>query len=247
MILALFSYFFLAVFAHAESGPGNGTDYVKVLFAEAQFEINKNLLPIASPDSLAVSAEVKAWLGNSVDGESRLDRLKFYLRKMDLQFQEASCSDGSGKPATICFFPGPTVLISLAGNRMTTASQAAAMLVHEAGHFTGEMNHLFLDRAGVEIAEAAKMPGYFSADFSRTEIVANVFSEKDACDAGTSALAIQLKKAAAAELARQCAEKNYACAIEKADFLFQGEAEYKEGRGYTMRVTCAVKGILKLR
>lgn len=226
-------------FARAESGPGNGTDYVKVLFAEAQFELNRALLPVDSVEALSLSPEVRAWVA------PRFGQLKAYVRKMELRFQEAPCSDGSGKPASICYFTddGDYVVVSLAENKHTTRAQAMAMLIHEAGHFTGETDHLLLDRVGVELTQALAEPRLLIAEASATEIVANIFEAKEGCDSGRSGLAERLRKEALLGLQRQCAERNASCDLARAEFLYHGEQEFREGRGFSMKVTCSVKAV----
>lgn len=227
------------LFARAESGPGNGTDYVKVLFAEAQFELNRALVPVESVEAFSLSAEAKAWLA------PRFTQLKTAVRTMELRFQQAPCSDGSGKPASICFFTddGDYVLISLEENKHTTRAQAMAMLLHEAGHFVGEADHLLLDRVGVELAQALAEPRLLLAEASSTEIVANIFEAKESCDNGTSLLAQRLRKEALLGLQRQCAERNAHCDLDRADFHYHGAQEFRDGRGFSMKVTCSVKAV----
>jgi hypothetical protein len=195
-----------------QSGPGNGTDYVKVLFAQAQYDVTLALAPIddAAVPSLGLSPEVAGWLLGQSQGASRLSRVKYWLRRMDLRFQNEPCPGGP----TICFYNEPNdpyVLISLDGNRMTTQTQAMAMLVHEAGHFAGEMDHLLLDRVGVALVAVAKTPSSLFADASSTEIVPNPFQAKADCDAGTGTQALALRDEVRLKLLRQCSDRGFRC------------------------------------
>lgn len=247
LALALLGAASLPAFARsAGSGPGNGTDYVKVLFADAQFELNRALVGVENPGEFALSAPVAAWLkSRAADGEGRFAGLRRYVRTMELRFQDEPCSDGSGKPASICFFTegGPYVMISVQENKQTTRDQAMAMLLHEAGHFTGEMDHLFLDRMGVELTGALKSPHLLFGEASDTEIVANIFSAKEECEAGTSALARRVRQEANLDLARRCEEKRSDCRSGSTEYIFHGVQEFKEGTGFTMKLTCQVKAI----
>ncbi|RZA05868.1 MAG: hypothetical protein EOP11_11770 [Proteobacteria bacterium] len=240
IFLGLSFLFLTPAFARDESGPGNGTDYVKVLFADAQFELNRALLPWESADGWALSPPVAAWL--SLD---RFTSLKGYTRRMELRFQAGACSDESQKPASICFFTddGPYVVVALSENRHTSREQAMAMLLHEAGHFTGETDHLFLDRMGVELVNALRAPRLLVGEASETEIVANIFAAKADCEAGRSSLAARVKEEAALSLARQCAERNLACEGGGTDYLFHAAQEFKDGVGFSMKVTCSAKAV----
>lgn len=226
--------------SYAGSGPGNGTDYVKVLFADAQFELNRSLVPYENADALTLSAPVSAWLGGS-----RFTELKRYAHVMELRFQEEPCSDGSGAPASICFFTegGPYVIISVNENKHTTRSQAMAMLLHEAGHFTGETDHLFLDRMGVELVRVLEAPRLLVAEASETEIVANIFSAKADCEAGRSLTSQRVRKEAELRLSRQCAERNLGCGSGTVEVLYHASQEFKEGTGFSMKVTCGAKAV----
>lgn len=236
---------------NAESGPDNGTDYVKILFADAQYSLNSSLTSIEEKDlkTLGLDASTLSWLNIQVENSSRFSRIKFYLRKMDLKFQTEACTDGSGRYASICFFrnPEPFVLISLKENKMTTKEQAMAMLIHEAGHLTGETDHLFLDKVGVQLASALKAPKVLIVDRQNTEIVPNIFTAKEACDNGTSVQAQQLKQHTLADLQLQCSQRQLTCDLSKTNFIFQGTAVYVNGRGYTMEVSCALRAVLNLR
>lgn len=254
-LISTLVFLFSVSLVHAgpdQSGPGNGTDYVKVLFAEAQYDVVRALAPIddASLPSLGLPAEAQGWLLGQSQGASRLSRVKYWLRRMDLRFQQGPCSDDSGKPASICFFnppDDPYVVISLLENKMTTRDQAMAMLIHEAGHFAGEPDHLLLDRVGVALVAATKVPAALFADASSTEIVGNPFQAKADCDAGTGAQAKSLRDQARLALLRQCTDRGLSCDAGKIQYSYQGENLFKDGQGFEMKVTCLVRAILPLR
>lgn len=251
LLAALFLFFSLQTFA--ESGPGNGTDYVKILFAESQYTLLSTISSIgdAGINNLEIDSTIKAWLLANVDNTSRWQLIKYYLRTMDLQYQQEPCSDFSKKPASICFFneagKNPYVMISLQENKMTTKTEAMAMLIHEAGHFTKETDHLFLDHVGVALVAALQAPTLLMADAENTDTVAAVFLEKDQCDAGASNQAQLLKKQVLMDLTIQCQRKQLSCDLQKTQFVFQGIANSKPGVGFDMTVTCKVRAVLTLR
>lgn len=240
--------------AHArvdESGPGNGTDYVKVLFADAQYEVLRSLMLVTDRDvnNLEVDPAIRIWLLESTQSTSRLEKLKYYLRRMDLTFQQGPCSDDSGKPATICYFndaEGPYVRIALEENRWTTKDQAMAMLIHEAGHFTGETNHIYLDKVGIQMVNALQKPRLLFGQMETEEIAINIFTAKDQCEAGTSTQAQLLKKEAQADLRLQCASRKISCDIQKAEFIFRGTIQFRPGIGFDTKVKCACRYQLPL-
>ena len=247
--IALFVFLLSASLLQAgpvdQSGPGNGTDYVKVLFAEAQLGVVRTLTPVTSLNGLGLSDEARGWLEGNAQGDTRFNRLKYWLRVMDLRFQQEPCTDFTKKPATICFFhdeAGPYVMISLAGNKMTTESQARAMLIHEAGHFTGETDHLLLDRVGVALVEALREPAYLFADASSSDVVANPFTGTDDCEKGVGPQAASLRDQVRIELLLQCSNRSLQCDVSKISYAYQGENHFQE-----MKVTCLVRGVLPLR
>ena len=245
--LAIVCLLLLPFASRAESGPDNGTDYVKVLFVDAQFEVNRSvaLVERSHLSTLSLSSDLREWLSSG----DRFERMKRYLKVLDLEFQKAPCSDGTGREATICFFrePQPRVVISLEGNRMTTRSQAMAMLVHEAGHLVGETDHGFLDRLGVELVAALGNPSVVIVDRENTENALNIFVAKAACDDGTSDQAQRAKNAAKAGIEEECGMRGLSCDPEKARYIFEGKIPWEPGVGYKMEVVCRVRAVLKLR
>jgi hypothetical protein len=253
--ISLLTFLFSASLLYAngdQSGPGNGTDYVKVLFAEAQYDVVRALTPLndASLAGLGLPAETLNWLTGKSQGDTRFARIKYWLRRMDLRFQDGPCGDGSGKEATICYFFTPTndpyVVISVNLNRMTTKDQAMAMLIHEAGHFAGEPDHLLLDRVGVSLVAATKVPSSLFADASSTEVSVNPFQGKADCDAGQGDQAKNLRNQAKFNLLAQCTQRDLTCDPAKIQFAYQGTNEYEDGSGFQMKVTCLVRAILPL-
>lgn len=235
-----------------ESGPGNGTDYVKILFSEAQAHLVNLAEPVTVQNikQAKLSSEFKEWL---TAGESpRWVRLKFIIKKIDLQYQEAPCQDDRGRQSSICFLPNldtPTVLISRSENKLTTSDQAMAMLIHEAGHFLNEMDHLFLNDLGVSLVALLKMPRVFSFELESKEIVANVFVEKKNCETGESDLAKKLINNSYFELQQTCLTSNSSETCKSADFSFvlDGAAEWIDGRGFTQSIICKIKARLALK
>ncbi len=251
LLLAIVSF---CSFVRADqSGPGNGTDYVKVLFAEAQYNLLKSSVSINDAElaELPLAKELKDWLSQMQGSETRFAVLKRYLRTMELRFQSEPCTDFTKRPASICFFDdeplNPYVVISLEENKLTTREQAAAMLIHEAGHFVGEKDHLFLDRLGVQLENVLRTPNVLIAEAQSKELVANPFAAKEACDAGQSAQAKMLKAQVSAQLVEQCRVHNLACDLEKIEFTSFGETHFEPGIGIDMNVRCSVRGLLNLK
>jgi hypothetical protein len=253
MIATLLTFLMAATttLAFSESGPGNGTDYVKVLFADAQYEANRSLAPLESTQSLSLDPTTRRWLDEQQGDSTRFTRLKSYLRKIELRFQQDPCSDESRLPASICFYnedpANPYVIVSLGENKLTSKDQAVAMLLHEAGHFTGEKDHLFLDRMGVQLAQALKAPSFLIADAESSEVVSNIFAAKDGCDRGTSAQALALAQRLKTDLRLQCGGRPLGCNVEKAQLLFQGSTSLDRGGSFDMKVRCAARAVLDLR
>jgi hypothetical protein len=104
-------------------------------------------IDLAAVDQLAIPQIYKDWLKTS----DHLVKLQFYVGAMKLYFQEAPCLDG-GQPRGTCFDNSdpdqPKMLISYSYNQETRGSRAEALIIHEAGHFTGEMNHVLLSGLG---------------------------------------------------------------------------------------------------
>jgi hypothetical protein len=246
-----FSFLFCSAVATGESGPGNGTDYVKVLFAEAQNVLNQRMsgLNQAQVRGLQVEESTKRWLVENLPSPNgRWSQLKFFLSNMRLAFQNAPCEDSSGRQSSICFFnqnpEDPYVMISVLENKNTTPTQAMAMLIHEAGHFTGEMNHLFLDQVGVQLVQALFAPRSFAFSLSSTELTANIFQAKRDCDEGVGDQAKHLREQALLKLAELCRNHGKDCDLTKAQTAYTGSLVYENGVGFTMKVTCELKTFL---
>lgn len=254
---SVISLLLAVVFSHTlqarESGPGNGTDYVKVLFAEAQYSLLSTVSSVNDADltTLTIDASIKSWLLASQNGQSHWQTVKRYLKTMDLQYQQEPCSDFTKKPASICFFNEdplkPYVMISLFENKMTTKTQAMAMLIHEAGHFAGETDHIFLDHVGVQLVAALEAPTLLIADAESKDTSGIPFAAKNECEAGTSQQAQTLKKLVMMNLTEQCSTKKLICDLTKAQLVFQGVSNFIPGVGYDMSVTCKARAILTLR
>jgi len=230
-----------------QSGPGNGTDYVKVLFADAQYDVIRMLTPVDADGlkTCGLSAEVYGWLSGQAQNDTRFNRVKYWLHAMDLRFQQEPCTDFTKLPASICYFKdqaGPYVMISLQENKMTTKDQAMAMLIHEAGHFTGEPDHLLLDRVGVALVQTLKLPGSLFADASSSDIVANPFQATDDCEKGAGPQAKSLREQVRIALLKQCSDRGISCDDSKISYAFEGENDFQE-----MKVTCLARAVLKLR
>jgi hypothetical protein len=73
------------------------------------------------------------------------------------------------------------------------------------------------------------------------EISANPFSDKEACDQGHSTQAKILLESAIFDLKAQCSEKKRQCDFSQSEHFFQGEVEWIQGQGYTMKVICSVR------
>lgn len=128
---------------------GGGGDKVEPLFVAARSKASSDLNRIEPNHihQLNVPTFAKNWL---MKGDN-LSKLQFYVTAMELSFQEGPCwVDGS--PRGTCFDNSdpqhPKMVISYAYNQNTTRLQAQALVIHEAGHFTGEKNHLFLSALG---------------------------------------------------------------------------------------------------
>jgi hypothetical protein len=232
--------------AGAESGPGNGTDAVKILFAEAQNKLSDLVSSVSVEDlkSTDLDSRTRNWLQQ----DAHWDTLKFYISHIRLAFQIAACEDSQGRTSSICFYDqnpkDPYVIVSLSENKNTSSEQAMAMLVHEAGHFLGEMDHLFLDRLAVQLVHALLEPKIFSVTVSSTEIVSNVFTARDECEAGRSRQAQSLLKQAQVRLTESCQTHHKTCDLKQVITAYAGRIESEPGVGFTMKVTCELKAIL---
>lgn len=140
-------------FAHASDGQeGKGGDRAQPLFISAQNNARSIMerLKLNSLDKFGLSSSVVVWLKTG----DNLSRLKFYVETMKPAFQDEACNQ-SDKPRSASFFTGadglPYMCISYSLNRLTSSAEASALVIHEAAHFLGEMDHLFLSAMGVEL------------------------------------------------------------------------------------------------
>ncbi len=251
--LVLSSCFFISGFA-IESGPGNGTDYVEVVFADAKVKVGKLLDSISNEEmnKLEIDDLYKDWLSRDINGNTRLFLMKFYSKKIKYIFQSQPCSDDYGKLSGICFYNqdtnNPIVIISKERNINTTLEQAMIMLLHEIGHFTGEMNHLFLDEFSAEIVAAKNSTSSYQIvkeeDFT-SQVYASIFNGKEECDKGVSEQAKLVKSSVENKLRIYCLENNLKCDFENAIFTFAGTMNWKTGVGFDMSVSCRVQGVVK--
>lgn len=149
------------VIAEGEKG-GNGSDNVEPLFIQAQQDA-VGILEAIQPDlidSMPLEIAYKNWLKEP----GRLGKLLFYAKTVSLEFIESPCfEDGNlNQPRGACYDPSdpmnPKMIVSRSYNKATTPDQATAMVIHEAGHFTGEKDHIFLTRLGVALVHPASAP-----------------------------------------------------------------------------------------
>ncbi|MBL6988948.1 MAG: hypothetical protein ISR65_04185 [Bacteriovoracaceae bacterium] len=237
-----------------ESGPGNGTDYVEVLFAQAKVEVAK-LLDKLSKESLSklqIDPLYTEWLTEDVNGSARYIKFKFYSKVVKYQFQDAPCTDEFGKESGICFYINPDnsllVIISKLKNKLTTLDQAKIMILHEIGHFTGELDHLFLDEFGARFISAMNANRQFeilTSTVNGRDVYISAFEGKKQCDAGVSNLAMSLKEQVKTELYEKCLLSNLVCNLEQIVFSYSGVVNFVVGVGYDMSASCTVKGVLK--
>jgi len=233
-----------------ESGPDNGTDYIKVLFAEAQTELVHLFEPLTELQvrDLEVDKNFQDWLlqpMRQTSGKAHWESLRSYLAEIRLSFQTEPCQDSQGRKASICYFNenpnDPYVVISLSENKHTTSQQAMAMLIHEAGHFVGEKDHLFLDQLGTQLVQALKQPKFISFTLESKETVANVFAAKQDCEKGQSPQAQNLIQESKLKLQEICQSRGRTCDFNQALLVFKGISHFEPGVGFTMEVTCQLK------
>lgn len=234
-----------------ESGPDNGTDRVKVTFQQARvklLELTKDIHDLSSVRAL--EPIYVDWSHQLVAGTDRWTLIKYYLKGTRFDFQQAPCGDQNNQTASICFFnqnpSDPYVMISLSRNLNTTVETAMAMLVHEMGHFAGEQNHFFLDGFGAELVSLLMHPKEFLFQGSTTEIVPNVFQAKQNCENGSSPQAKNLIQQAMLSIQRQCQSAGIAFTPNRVSAVLTGTIHYVQGRGYDMRVTCAIESLYSL-
>ena len=237
--------------AGGDSGPGNGTDYVKVLFAEARHLLNQNLADVHAAEirSMQLEDDVRNWLLSPTEnGSQRIEVVKAYLQILELKFQNEPCQDSQGRTSSICFFQEQgknIVVVSLEQNRQTTSDQAMAMLIHESAHFTGEMNHLFLDKVGVQLVSQLTK-NLIVVSRQSIELSPNIFVAKSLCESGESEQAHVLLKLARQDLQIRCAQRNISCDLSKASPAYTADPEWIVGVGFTLKLTCTVRLVLAL-
>lgn len=238
-------------FAGGDSGPGNGTDYVKVLFAEARQLLNQNLSDVHAAEikTMQLDEDVQNWLLSPTEnGSRRIELVKAYLQILDFRFQNEACEDSQGRKSSICFFQEQgknLVVVSLDQNRQTTSDQAMAMLIHESAHFTGEMNHLFLDKVGVQLVSQLTK-NLVVVSRQSVELAPNIFLAKSLCESGDSDQAQVLLKLAQQDLQIRCSQRNQSCDVAKATAAYSADPEWIFGIGFTLRLTCTVRLVLSL-
>ncbi len=142
--------------ARLGSGTSGGGDRVEPLFIQAQKDAISILASIHLEQvaQLPIQDYFKSWLKEG----DRLQKIQFYSDAMSLNFQEEPFIE-DGRPRGTGFDAtdpnNPKMIISRTLNTQTSPDQAIALAIHEAGHFTGEMNHLFLSRLGVALEQMA--------------------------------------------------------------------------------------------
>jgi len=228
---------------NSESGPGNGTDYVKVLFANARSEAIEILNDISSDtiDHLEVDDYLKEWLLEDIEGSPRYIKLKFYASEFTFKFQDEACPEEN----SICFYKNPSALIvvSLTENSITTEKQAVTMLLHEIGHFTGEYDHLFLDRFATELVKISSAP-FVVVEKINKRYVSQIFEASNHCERGQGEQADALKKQIEFALLEKCAKRKIQCF--KKDIVYSFSAELPTlGMGFNSTAICMGKGLLK--
>ncbi|MGK5088687.1 hypothetical protein WDW86_14105 [Bdellovibrionota bacterium FG-2] len=120
-------------------------------------------------DYLPIQDYFKTWLKEG----DRLSKIQFYADAMTLNLQEEPFME-DGLPRGTGFDSSdpndPKLIVSRTLNTQTSPDEAIALVIHEAGHFTGEMNHLFLSRLGVQLQKAgAQIPECNTSDLRLVE------------------------------------------------------------------------------
>jgi len=227
----------------SESGPGNGTDYVKVLFAQAREEaihllegINANTINYLEMDDI-----YKEWLKSDVDGSPRYLKLRFYAQQFEFKFQKESCPAEN----SICFYqdPSPLIVVSLDENQQTTDRQALIMLLHEIGHFTKEWDHLFLDRISSILADSSDEQFVVVTEENR-RFVPNLFSSANACEKGEGEQVDNLKMRLETKIFQECLKRKLICENEQMKFSFKAELP-QIGAGFDSISTCHGTAVVK--
>ncbi len=228
---------------NSESGPGNGTDYVKVLFANARSEAMEilNDISIDTIHHLEVDDYLKEWLLEDIEGSPRYIKLKFYASEFKFKFQDEACPDEN----SICFYkkPSPLVVVSLDENNLTTEKQAVTMLLHEIGHFTGEYDHLFLDRFATELVKVSSEP-FVIVEKINKRYVSQIFEASNNCERGEGEQVEAIRKQIEFSLLEKCIKRKLLCA--KKNILYSFSAQLPTlGIGFDSTSICMGKGILK--
>ena len=159
-------------FAAVGDGKGNGTDYLETLFARAKTQSISLIenLTIENIDKTKLPKRHKNWLKKPhKDFTNNLEALQTYLNVLSLEFIEyglGGCEDPElNITHGICYYDEnpyiAQVIISKDRNIGLTNEnsddenllKSMAMLIHEAGHFVGEKNHLLLDDLGAHLSK----------------------------------------------------------------------------------------------
>lgn len=178
----------LNVQADIGPGGGNGGDNVEPLFINAKKETVSllNEITTADVDSLNIDEPYKNWLKTA----SNLSHLQFYANAMKLSFQDRPCNEKK-QPRSTSYSSsknGDSVMcISYSYNRATTSEQAIALVIHEAGHFVGEKDHIFLSSLGAQLSsqnankEETFKDEYYNAFIYRDALLAKCISKYKTC------------------------------------------------------------------
>ncbi len=234
---------YTAPILNSESGPGNGTDYVKVLFANARVEAIELLegLNADTISHLEIEDYFKEWLLDSVEGSPRYIKLKFYAKNFKFKFQEDPCPAEN----SICFYlnPDPLVVVSMKENQATNEKQAVTMLLHEIGHFTGELDHLFLDRFAAEMVETSESQ-FVVVELQNKRFVSSIFEAANQCERGSGEQVESLKTRLNQNIQEQCIKRKLSCDLTKVEYSFSAELP-SIGLGFDSTTLCTGKALLK--
>ena len=240
-VLSLFT--FGAPILDSESGPGNGTDYVKVLFANARVEALKILEGINADtiEHLDIDDHFKEWLRGDVEGSPRYIKLKFYAKNFIFKFQDETCPQEN----SICFYtsPVPLIVVSLDDNQNTSERQAVSMLLHEVGHFTGELDHLFLDRFGAQLVQTSEAQ-FVVVELQNKRYVSSIFEAANRCERGEGEQVENLKRSLRLELKEQCMKRKLSCDLDEIEYSFSANLP-SIGISFDSSSLCRGKALLK--
>ncbi len=236
---------FASPLLNSESGPGNGTDFVKVLFANARIEAIELLAGINEDtiDHLEIDDYFKEWLLTDIEGSPRYIKLKFYADNFDFKFQDEACPDEN----SICFYkePNALVVVSLDENQNTTEKQAVTMLLHEIGHFTGEYDHLFLDRFGAALV-ATSNHQFIIVERSNKRFVPSVFEAANSCERGSGEQVENLNQKIKTSIYEECLKRKLNCDLSEIEFSYEAILP-SIGLGFDSTSVCKAKGLLKAK